>query len=96
MPLESGKSRAVISHNVAEMRRAGHPEDQSVAAAFRKAGESRSDKLDAIMEDCDLYDAMHNRTDSWDSLVAKLMKEGKSKEYATKIAGKVYKEQQGK
>jgi hypothetical protein len=96
MPLEPGKSRAVFSHNVSEMIKSGHPQAQAVAAAYREAGEKRHDKLDAIIEDCDLYDAMHNRADSWDSLVKKLESEGKSHEYATKIAGKVYWEQQGK
>ena len=96
MPLEPGKSRAVFSHNVSEMVKSGHPQSQAVAAAYREAGEKRHDKLDAIMEDCDVYDAMQHRSDSWDGLVEKLVKEGKSREYATKIAGKVYREQQGK
>lgn len=37
MPLEKGKSRAVISHNIAEMIKAGHPQKQAAAAAYRKA-----------------------------------------------------------
>lgn len=41
MPLKKGKSKAVISGNIAEMRRAGHPRDQSIAAAMRSAGKSR-------------------------------------------------------
>jgi hypothetical protein len=44
MPLISGSSKDVISSNIAEMRRAGHPEDQAIAAAYRKAGKSRSKK----------------------------------------------------
>lgn len=40
-PLEKGKSKAVVSRNIKEMIKAGHPRDQSVAAALdqaRKAG----------------------------------------------------------
>lgn len=45
MPLEHGSSSAAISHNIAEMIRAGHPKDQAVAAAYREAGKSRSNEL---------------------------------------------------
>lgn len=38
MPLKSGKSQAVISANIREMIKAGHPRDQAIAAAMRKAG----------------------------------------------------------
>ncbi len=41
MPLSSGSSDAVVSHNIAEMIKAGHPRDQAVAAAYRKAGRSK-------------------------------------------------------
>jgi len=44
MPLKSGKSKAVISANIAEMVRAGHPQNQAVAAAYAKAGKSRKKK----------------------------------------------------
>lgn len=40
-PLKSGKSQKTISHNIAEMIKAGHPRLQAVAAAFSKAGESK-------------------------------------------------------
>jgi len=36
-PLAKGASKAVIAKNIAEMKRAGHPTDQSVAAAYRQA-----------------------------------------------------------
>jgi len=39
MPLRSGKSREVVSSNIREMVAAGHPANQSVAAALRKADE---------------------------------------------------------
>jgi hypothetical protein len=38
MPLSKGKSQAVISENIREMMKAGHPQDQAVAAAMRMAG----------------------------------------------------------
>jgi len=40
-PLREGKSRKVISENIAEMIRAGHPSDQASAAAYEKAGKGR-------------------------------------------------------
>jgi len=44
MPLKKGKGRAVISENIKEMMAAGHPQDQSVAAALRQAGASAAKK----------------------------------------------------
>ncbi len=38
MPLEKGSSQKVISHNIEEMQKAGHPHKQAVAAALREAG----------------------------------------------------------
>ena len=40
MPLTPGKSQIAISHNIREMRHAGHPQDQSVAAAMNMARNS--------------------------------------------------------
>lgn len=37
MPLKPGKSKAVISHNIGEMVKSGHPQKQAVAAAFSNA-----------------------------------------------------------
>lgn len=42
MPLKEGDSDEVISENIAEMIRGGHPRDQAIAAAYRKAGRSRT------------------------------------------------------
>lgn len=36
MPLLKGTSNAIRSQNIAEMIKAGHPEDQAVAAAYRQ------------------------------------------------------------
>lgn len=40
-PLAEGKSKDTISHNIAEMVRAGHPQAQAVAAALHVAGRAR-------------------------------------------------------
>jgi hypothetical protein len=37
MPLIAGSDPVVISHNIAEMVRAGHPENVAVAAAYANA-----------------------------------------------------------
>jgi len=41
MPLQKGKSKKVISNNIREMIRSGHPKNQAVAAAMNKAGMSK-------------------------------------------------------
>lgn len=43
MPLKSGSSQKTISSNIAEMIRAGHPHDQSVAAALSNARKTRAE-----------------------------------------------------
>jgi len=42
MPLRSGKSNKVVSENIREMIESGHPPNQAAAAAYRKAGRSRT------------------------------------------------------
>ena len=44
MPLKPGKSRKIISQNISEMIRAGHPRDQAIAAALNKARKKRKSK----------------------------------------------------
>ena len=47
MPLKKGKSKKVISSNIREMRHAGHPLDQAIAAAYstaRKSGGKKTKK----------------------------------------------------
>ena len=44
MPLESGSSESVISRNIAELIKAGHPKDQAAAIAYKKAGKSKDTK----------------------------------------------------
>lgn len=40
-PLKAGKSAKVIAHNISEMKAAGHPTKQAVAAALNKAGQGK-------------------------------------------------------
>ena len=40
MPLRKGKSRAIISQNIREMVKSGHPQKQAVAAALETARKS--------------------------------------------------------
>lgn len=44
MPLKEGSSDAVISANIAELIRAGHPKEQAAAIAYKKAGRTRKTK----------------------------------------------------
>lgn len=40
MPLEKGKSKKVIGHNIKEMEQAGHPKAQAIAASLNQARKS--------------------------------------------------------
>lgn len=40
IPLKKGKSKAVVSQNISEMVKAGHPQKQAVAAALNQARKS--------------------------------------------------------
>lgn len=44
MPLLPGKSRSVVSQNVADMMNAGHPQKQAVAASLSNARKFRKGK----------------------------------------------------
>ena len=40
MPLKKGKSKSVISKNIAEMESSGHPKRQAIAASLNQARKS--------------------------------------------------------
>ena len=42
MPLKPGSDQATISQNISEMRAAGHPQDQAVAAALNNARKTKT------------------------------------------------------
>ena len=44
MPLKKGSSKKVISENIAEMRHAGHPTQQAIAAAYSVQREAKGQK----------------------------------------------------
>lgn len=44
MPLKKGRSKKTFAENVREMMNAGHPQKQSLAAAYRMKRKSRKAK----------------------------------------------------
>lgn len=44
MPLKEGKSKKIISQNIKEMRHAGYPEKQAVAASLNEARRPKKKK----------------------------------------------------
>ncbi len=56
MPLATGKSKEAFSHNVRAEVRAGKPQKQAVAIAYREAGEDELDLEDDCADDIELED----------------------------------------
>lgn len=48
MPLKKGHSKSTVSKNISEMVKSGHPQDQSVAAAYDTARKSAKRRLGYI------------------------------------------------
>jgi hypothetical protein len=44
MPLKKGKSKKIISDNIAELQRSGRPQKQAIAIAYSEAGEKKKRK----------------------------------------------------
>jgi len=44
MPLKKGSGKKVVSENIAELRKSGRPQAQSVAIAMSEAGKSKGNK----------------------------------------------------
>lgn len=44
MPLKKGKSKNIISENIAELQRYGHPKNQAIAISYSEAKQSKSKK----------------------------------------------------
>lgn len=44
MPLKPGSSDKSISENIKELMKAGHPKEQAIAIALKKAGKSKQGK----------------------------------------------------
>lgn len=44
MPLKKGKSKKVVSENIATEMKAGKPKDQAIAIAMNKAGKKKPKK----------------------------------------------------
>jgi hypothetical protein len=73
MPLKEGNSDEVISENIAEMVRSGHPRDEAIAAAYRKAGRAKTlakALLEGLLEEMVLYKALERIIEEPDAAVA--------------------------
>ncbi len=44
MPLKKGKSKKILSENIAELQRSGYPPKQSIAIAYSESGEKKKAK----------------------------------------------------
>lgn len=44
MPLEPGKSRSAVGHNIKELEKTGRPRKQAIAISLQKAGLSNKNR----------------------------------------------------
>lgn len=63
MPLEKGKSKDVIGHNISEMIKAGHPQDQAIAAAMHEARQARAHGGKVKLHTGPIHSHVSGRTD---------------------------------
>lgn len=61
MPLKRGTSQATVSSNIREMRAAGYPERQAVAASMRMADMSRHQSHGSAGKDPQMGDRLLNQ-----------------------------------
>ena len=82
MPLQDGSSRETISHNISEMMKSGHAQDQAVAASLKKAGKSnqydegssmgRDEIIQKLVEQGGVAEQLANMTDDQLAMVYKI------------------------
>jgi hypothetical protein len=71
MPLESGSSRAVVSHNISEMVNSGHPQAQAVAAALSNARRSDQGLGEHESEDVRRFTDLQRQINALEQIAAK-------------------------
>jgi len=88
MPSMHGSNRAAISHDIEEMRRAGHPRAQAVATSYREAGEDECWR-DRFVAAVDLAYGEDDKDDFYDRLMLALFETQADDELATAPNGGV-------
>ncbi len=95
MPLQKGSSEEVISANIAELIKAGHPKDQAVAIAMREEGKMKPNSIRVWRHKKAnaAGDAYKNPDGTfkggWKGCIEYQKAQGYSEESAKKICGKI-------